>query len=33
LEPALHGLAFVGTVVIQDEMDLQIRRDLLLQFF
>ena len=33
LEPALHGLAFVGTVVIQDEMELQIRRDLLLQFF
>jgi hypothetical protein len=33
LEPALHGLALVETVVIQDETNLQIRRDLLLQFF
>lgn len=33
LEPALDGLTFVGTVIIEDEMDLQLRRDFLLQLF
>ena len=33
LQPTLNRLTFVSTVVIQDEMDLQLRRDLVLQLF